>query len=167
MEFVMITLQPITEDNVFDVLELRASEELVAPNSESLAEAYCSLQEVMNGELPSKYALMPFAITLGETIVGFTMIGLEDGEDVSADGEIYWMSRFMIDEQHQGKGYGKAAMVLLVNLVKAWPHGHEVRYFYTSVVPHGHIATKTYAGVGFEKTGQELGGEDVMRMILE
>ena len=39
----MITLQPINEDNFIAVLELKASD-MVAPNSESLAEAFMNQQ---------------------------------------------------------------------------------------------------------------------------
>ena len=161
----MITLQPISEDNFLDVLELKASEDLVAPNRESLAEAYLSLKEAVDeGEL--HFAEMPFAILHDETVVGFAMVCFEDGEEVNADGEIYWLSRLMIDEKHQSKGYGKAAMATLIDLVKTKPHDCDVKYIYTSVVPSSHIATKLYERMGFEKTGQVLGGEDVMQLVL-
>ncbi|MCL2704537.1 MAG: GNAT family N-acetyltransferase [Defluviitaleaceae bacterium] len=162
----MITLQRISEDNLEDVLKLRASEKLVAPNSYSLAEAYCCLQAIANGEIPPKFALMPFAIAKGEIIVGFAMIGFEDGGDVYSDGSIYWISRLMIDEQHQGKGYGKAAMAALINLVKTKPNNCEAKYIYTSYVPENNIAAKTYAGFGFIKTEQVLDGEDVVRLVF-
>ena len=161
----MITLQPITEDNFEDVLKLQALEDFVAPNSYSLAEAYCSLKYFADKNEPY-LAEIPFAIVHGETVVGFTMVAFEDGEDVNSNSEIYWMSRFMIDENHQGKGYGKAAVTALINFIKTNPHGCEVKYFYTAVVPNNHIATKLYERMGFVKTGQVLGGEDVMRLIL-
>ena len=43
----MISLQHITEDNFEDVLELKAQEEFVAPNSYSLAEAYNGLRKAV------------------------------------------------------------------------------------------------------------------------
>jgi len=160
----MITLQPISEDNFRDVLKLRASEELVAPNFYSLAEAYCSLIDAVNKGVPQCDLL--FAIVNDKTVVGFAMMTFEDGKDVNSDSEIYWMSRFMIDENHQAKGYGKAALALLIDHIKTKPHDCDVKYFYTAVVPTNHIATKTYASLGFEKTGQVWGSEDVMRLIL-
>jgi len=165
----MITLQPISENNFEDVLDLTASEEFVAPNSYSLAESYCDLKEAIeNGEqyTQRRYSI-PYAIADGETIVGFLKIGFEDGEDISAGGEIYWLGRFMIDEKHQGKGYGKAAMKVFIDYVKSKPHGHDVKYIYTSVVPNNHIATKLYERVGFIKTGAQLDGEDLMKLVLE
>jgi len=161
----MITLQPITEYNFEDVIDLKALEDFVAPNAYSLAEAYTSLKQMVDDGTPH-LAEMPFAIFHNETAVGFTMIAFEDGEDVQSDSEIYWMSRFMIDENHQGNGYGKAAMAELINFIKTKPHSREVEYFYTAVVPSNHIATKLYERMGFVKTGSQLGGEDVMRLVL-
>lgn len=163
----MITLQPITEDSFEDVLDLKASEDFVAPNSYSLAEAYLSLKEAVdNGEAHLMNMDVPYAIVNDETVVGFLMICFEDGKDVLADGSIYWLGKFMIDEKHQGKGYGKAAMAQLIDFVKSKPNGNEAKCFYTAVVPSNFVAAKTYAGVGFEKTGQVLNGEEVMRLVL-
>ena len=161
----MINLQPITEENFIDVLELKASEDLVAPNRESLAEAYLSLREAV-AEDELLYAEIPFAIYDDETIVGFAMVCFEDGEDVNADGEIFWLSRLMIDEAHQCKGYGKAAMKLLLEYAKTKPDGREAKYAYTSYAPENIGAEKTYASLGYEKTGQVLHGEVVVRMVL-
>ena len=94
------------------------------------------------------------------------MVAFEDGEDVFSDGAIYWIGRFMIDEKHQGKGYGKAAMARLIDFVKTKPNGCEAKSIYTSYVPNNHIAAKLYAGFGFKKTGQILNGEEVVRLIL-
>ena len=162
----MITLQHISEDNYEDVLELKASEELVAPNSESLAEAYLCLKDINDNKLHQKHILMPYAIVNDETVVGFLMVGFEDGEDVFSDGEIYWLARFMVDDKHQGKGYGKAALAQLIDFVKTGPNGNKAKYFYTSVVPHSPVAAKMYENAGFEKTGQLLHGEEVMKLIL-
>jgi len=162
----MITLQPITEDIVEDVLELTASENFVAPNSISLAEAYCGLKEALDdgGLYQKHYYAIPYAIVSDQTIVGFLMVGLEDGEDVDAGCDIYWLSRFMIDEAHQKKGYGKSAMLKLIEYLKTSPHGKAVKYFYTSVVPDNCGAAKLYESVGFAKTGDDFYGEDLMKL---
>jgi len=164
----MITLQPITEENFEDVLELKASEEFVATNAYSMAEAYCALKvAIENGEQYQKHQYsIPFAIVNDETAVGFLMIGYEDGEDINAGSDIYWLGRFMIDEDHQGKGDGKAAMELVIDYVKSKPHGYDVKYIFTSVVPNNDVATKLYERMGFVKTGEQFYGEDLMRLVL-
>jgi len=161
----MITLQPISEDNFEDVLELTASEDFVASNSYSLAEAYCSLKDAID-EDELHLCERPFAILHDETVVGFTMMSFEDGEDVNSDGDIFWISRLMIDENHQGKGYGKAATSQLIDLIKTNPDGCEAKFVYTAYVPDNHVAAKTYASLGFEKTGQILDGEEVVMLAL-
>jgi len=164
----MITMQPITESNFEEVLGLKASEDFVATNAYSLAEAYCDLKEAIeNGEQYQKRCLsIPYAIADGDTMVGFMKIGFEDGEDINAGGNIYWLGRFMIDEKHQGKGYGKAAMEMFIDYVKSKPYGHEAKYIYTSVVPNNDVAAKLYERVGFVKTGVEFDGEDLMKLVL-
>ena len=164
----MITLQPIAEENFEEVLELKASEEFVATNAYSLAEAYCDLKvAIENGEQYQKHQYsIPFAIVDDETAVGFLMIGYEDGEDINAGSDIYWLGRFMIDEKHQGKGYGKAAMKLVIDYVKSKPHGYDVKYIFTSVVPNNDVATKLYERMGFIKTGEQFYGEDLMLLVL-
>lgn len=161
----MITLQPINENNIYDVLELKASEDLVAPNSISLAEAFCTLEEVLALGKPHLRD-RPFAILHGETIVGFTMVTFEDGRDVNAGADIFWMGRFMIDENHQGKGYGTAAVAALIDIIKTKPDGCDAKYFYTAYVPGNIGAEKAYAANGFEKTGQIFEGEEVVRLVL-
>ena len=162
----MIALQPITENNFEDVLKLKASEEFVATNAYSLAEAYCSLKDAVETGEPYLNVDVPYAIVNDKTVVGFLMVSFENGKDVGSDDNIYWISRIMLDEKYQGKGYGKAAMALLIDYVKTKPNGNEAKYIYTSHIPNNHIAAKTYAGFGFEKTGQMLDGECVMRLIL-
>ena len=60
----MIGLQPITSEYFEEVLEFKASEEFVASNAYSLAEAYCDLKEaVENREQYSQHRYsIPFAI---------------------------------------------------------------------------------------------------------
>jgi len=161
----MITLQPISEDNVYDVLALKADDQFVAPNSESLAEAYLSIRSAIDDK--KHYTDVPYAILKDEVVVGFLMIAYEDGEDVySDDGNIYWLSRFMIDEKYQNKGFGKEALMKLIDYIKTKPDGNEAKSFYTSVIPDNYVATKFYVSAGFKKTGKLLEDEEIMRLIL-
>lgn len=45
-------------------------------------------------------------------MVGFTLYGIDD-ED-----QQYWMYRLMIDEKHQGKGFGTQAVRLVIEDVR-------------------------------------------------
>ena len=72
----------------------------------------------------------------------------------------------MIDEKYQGKGYGTAAMALLTDFIKTKPGCCEAEFIYLAHMPVNHIAAKMCTGLGFEKTGQILEGEVVMRLAL-
>jgi len=165
-ESIMIKLQPISEENFDQVLELKASEKFVASNSYSLAQAYLSLLDtIATGELPR----LPYAILNDETVIGFVMLWfcpLEDDDDPAFKGDYFWITRFMIDEKEQGKGYGKAAMAVLLDMFRAKLNGHEAKYVYLSYEPSNHVAAKLYESCGFTETGLEMGGEVVVELVL-
>ena len=75
----------------------------------------------------------------------------------------FWVWRFMIDASHQGKGYGRRALELLVE--EARQDGvKEVRLSYH---PGEHSPHAFYTGFGFVDTGEVEEGERVMRLALE
>lgn len=53
----------------------------------------------------------PVAIYYDEEIIGFAMYGSFGPNNDT------WIDRIMIDEKYQGKGYGKIAMMKLINIV--------------------------------------------------
>jgi len=161
----MITIQQITWNNVDDVYELEVEESqknFVATNSYSLMEAYAS---VVDDSVPTRHA---FAICNGEEVVGFMMIFFDVGENNSFkddDQPFYFFNRFMIGKQFQGRGYGKAAMALIIEHVKNWPQG-KAASFYTSFEPENEVARKLYADFGFVETGEIKWDEIVTRLVF-
>ena len=76
----------------------------------------------------------------------------------------------MIDEKHQNKDYGRAAMELLIAEAKAGKHG-KANAFYAGTDPKSKIAPKFYGSFGFEYTGEievedEGSYEEIMRLAL-
>ncbi len=59
------------------------------------------------------------------------------------------MSRFMIGKQHQGKGYGKQAVIEFLDRFKAQ---HDADKIYISVSLDNPVARKLYSNIGFEET---------------
>ena len=53
----------------------------------------------------------PLAIYAGDDLVGFAQFGRDD------ETGRWWLMRYMIDAQHQGKGYGTAALPVLIDLM--------------------------------------------------
>ena len=94
-----IKLIPVNDDNREAVLALSVREDqpFVAPNDVSLRQA-----DEANAEQPG--VARPFAIYADEALVGFCMFAFAPEEEDPE--ERYWLWRFMIDKDRQGKGYG-------------------------------------------------------------
>lgn len=135
-----VTLRPLTEGNWHECIQLHVAKEqddYVASNLYSIAETRF------------EPTWMPHVIYADEEMVGFAMVDTSDYEIV----------RFMIDARYQGKGYGRAAMNLLLAQF-AREHAHASTSL--SFVPGNTAAERLYTSVGFRKTGEIKDGEVVM-----
>ncbi len=156
-----IKLVPITDDNVWDVYKMSVSkhqEDFVAPNDQSLIEAYVTLLKGEN--------VHTFAINQGDTPVGFVMLGYgaqEGDPEIAKDNYLIW--RFMIDQEYQGKGYGKQALHEIIKFIKSFPNG-EAKACWLSYEPENTFAKKFYASFGFEETGEICDDELVAVLSL-
>lgn len=117
----------------------------VASNTYSLAQAAYE---------PDTY---PMGIYLNNEMVGFLMWDFDSNEMV------WEMCRLMIDEKHQRKGIGEAAVRKLLQLVTA-KLGHIV--FYTSADPANEDAISLYEKIGFKKNGRIVYDEIMMEILL-
>ncbi|MBP5253874.1 MAG: GNAT family N-acetyltransferase, partial [Lachnospiraceae bacterium] len=93
-----IKLEPVNDANREAVLALSVREDqpFVARNDVSLRQA-----DEANAAQPG--IARPFAIYADEKLVGFCMFAF-DPEEKDED-DRYWLWRFMIDRNEQGKGY--------------------------------------------------------------
>jgi len=94
----------------------------VGSNSDALAYAY-------NWMMDNK-PIGAFAVYAGEEVVGLMIYVYEivDDEEYFKNLPCFekntcWIDYCMIDEKHQGKGYGKQAFEKLLEDIKAKPHG--------------------------------------------
>jgi diamine N-acetyltransferase len=146
-----VSLREIDKNNFRECVNLKVGEgqeKFVAPNVMSIAQSKIVY--------PSANTLAVYA---GDEMVGFVMFGF------SADDERFYLGRLMIDEKQQGKGYGRAATLEVIERAKQMPGCSEL---YLSFVPENTGAEKLYLSVGFEKTGEidKDSGEIVMRFDL-
>lgn len=142
-----VTLKPVDDDNVQAVIDLSVSEDqvdFVAPNVKSLAEAFATTKVWVR------------AVYVGDDPVGFVMLSDDDEKPR------YYLWRFMIDANHQGRGIGKRAMALLHDYVRSRPGGDRV---YLSYVPAEGGPEMFYKSLGYTDTGVEHGGE--LEAVLE
>ena len=135
-----VTLRPLSAENWHECIRLRVADEqddYVAPNLYSIAETRF------------EPTWMPLVIYADEMMVGFTLYDTSDYEIV----------RFMIDARYQGKGYGRAAIqLLLAQFEREQAHPSTSLSFV-----HGNTAAEQlYTSVGFRKTGKIVDGELVM-----
>ncbi|RPK27740.1 GNAT family N-acetyltransferase [Paenibacillus xylanexedens] len=145
MDVKKVTLQPITKENELVCIHLKPREdqlELVASNADSLIHA--------TKEITSK----PYGIFAEDQMVGFILFDNE----VYHDGH-YWILRFMMDEKHQGKGYGKRAIQEVIRTLQDRRDCQQIR---VSHVPHNSAADALYKRCGFQDTGEFEDNGDII-----
>ena len=141
-----VRFEEITPQNFRQCINLKvadAQEKFVAANLMSIAQA--KIYPTAN----------LFAVYADDEMVGFVMYGYD------TDDEHFYLGRLMIDEKHQGKGYGKAATLRVIERMKQI---EDCRAIFLSFVPENTGAERLYQSVGFERTGETSeDGEIVMR----
>jgi len=157
MEFRKITFESFKECRMLNAGE--NSDKFVAPNVISIAQAYVAIEN--NACKP-----MPFAIFKEDTMVGFIMMSyIREDQDEDLDENVYDIWRFMIDEKHQGKGYGKEALLKAIEFIKTKPEG-PAQSLLLSYVPGNEKAESLYKKVGFVATGEIDHGEIEMKLNI-
>ena len=146
-----LSILPVTKDNWRALVRLKVREDqthFVASNVFSIAEAQFG-QDEADG---SHWEMFPFGIYDDETPVGFLMYGQNYQY---ADYQTF-IIRLMVDENHQGKGYGKFGMEKLLEMFRQDQHLLNVGISYE---PENEGARKLYASLGFVETGKLLEDE--------
>jgi len=136
-----VTLREITKETVRAILGLEVAEsqkDFVAPNSVSIAQAHFEPKAWFR------------AVYAGEDPVGFVMMS----ED--PDKPEFFLWRYMIDADHQGKGFGRAALEQLIERVRGLPNATRL---ITSYVPGEGSPGDFYHLMGFVDNGEEEHGE--------
>lgn len=144
-----VSLREITPENFKECIDLKVADEqssFVASNLMSIAQSKI---------FPSRN---PVAVYAGDEMVGFAMFGFD------ADDGRFYLGRLMIAAAHQGKGYGKAAVLAVIETLRENPDCREI---YLSFVPENINAERLYEKIGFERTGELNGDEIVMRYKIE
>ncbi len=99
----------------------------------------------------------PMGIFCEGELVGFLMWGFDSEHCVW---EVY---RLMVDEAHQGRGIGRAALQKLLELVRK-KHGSVLLHIGAN--PDNAVALALYESMGFRRNGQNAYGEVVLELPL-
>lgn len=147
-----IELIDLTEDNMKQCFELKVASnqmQYIASNEDSWKTAK-----------ENEKVARTFAIYCDDKMVGFTMFAFD--EEYWDPNDRYWLWRFMIDENLQGKGYGTAALQVIIQYFKE--HGaNNVRL---STKETNVTALSMYRKAGFCDTGEMNDEEIVLELCL-
>jgi diamine N-acetyltransferase len=145
-----VSFQEISEETVVAVCKLSTTlsapqMKMVATNSMSIAQAHFNPHAWFR------------AIYADQTPVGFIMLYDDPAEPR------YFLWRFMIGGAYQKFGFGRKAIELLIEHVRTRPGAKELLLSCEAGEgsPEGF-----YTKLGFERTGEVLEGENVMRLKL-
>lgn len=144
----MVELREITKNNLEGILNLKVSktqEEFVSSTAHSLAQAWVCRETAF-----------PFAIYADNTLVGFIMLGYYESRNQ------YTLWKFLIDKQHQNKGYGREALKQGIAYLR---EKFDAKEIYTGVALKNEKAKHLYLSVGFKETGSVEDNMEEMRFI--
>ena len=147
-----VYLKPIDEDNFLDVFNLKLREgqdNYVSHPIRSLAQAYVYRTQCQ-----------PFGIYADERVVGYVMVIYD------YDIPEYDIWHMMIDSSQQGKGYGRAALALVLDYIGQKPFGDSNRVALTCNRDNA-TALALYRSMGFELTGNTDGDEVELAFMLQ
>ncbi|MFD1067250.1 GNAT family N-acetyltransferase [Oceanobacillus locisalsi] len=146
-----ISFKKIDESNYKECALLKVNDnqkDFVAPNWYSVLEAVYEEKEERH----------PYAIYHEDEMVGFLMYVYYPADE-DYDKDSWWMERFMIAKDFQGKGYGKAS---LKKFIKDFQGNHPSEALRTSAVKENHVAITLYEHSGFQRTGEFVDEEAVL-----
>lgn len=162
----MIELRKIDHNNWLRCIALEVGEEqrqYVNPNLFSLAEAYVH-SDANKEDAETYYRCIPFALYHKDEMIGFALITYEKEHDF--DGKpAYELYRLMIDKKHQGHGYGREAIQILLAYIKTFPYG-EAKCVYAEWHPENKASERLCTASGFLIVGTEDDGAVKARLEL-
>lgn len=148
----MIELKKITEDNFYEVINLKVSEEqeegkYVAPNVRSIAECWLYRKNE---------DVFPYAVYSGEEIVGFLLLDLDEEE------KEYMIWRMMVDEKYQGRGYGRQIVEAVIEMAKNDP---DYDVLIADFVEGNEGMKYLLESLGFKRTGFDSENDEVLMRL--
>ncbi|MBR4928122.1 MAG: GNAT family N-acetyltransferase, partial [Oscillospiraceae bacterium] len=151
-----IKLVPVNDENRDAILALSVREDqpFVATNKRSLEQA-----DEANAEYPG--VARPFGIYADDRLVGFCMFAFDPEDDDPEDR--YYLWRFMIDKDEQGKGYGQAALQEIIRYFR----DNGADRLYLSTEPENELGLHVYHKAGFRETGVISDDEAVLMRMLK
>lgn len=152
VQLMRIELKQIDENNFLDAFDLKlgeGQEKFVSHPIRSLAQAYVYYKQCT-----------PFGIYSNDKMVGYVMVIYD------YDASEYNIWHMMIDKAEQGKGYGKAALIKVLEYIRSKPFGGSDRVVLTCSRDNK-AAMSLYRSIGFTLTGNSDEEEDELALTLQ
>lgn len=150
-----IQLKQVTRENWEEALKIKANQ----TKSDFAPSVAVSLAKVYIKPDGDNVEYIPFAIYEQEKMIGFIMHAFEIETT-----DMYWINGFIIDESFQGKGYGRAALLAMLEWIKnRFAHCKEIRL---TVHKDNETARELYKSEGFLPTGDVWGNEEVYYLAV-
>lgn len=143
----MVKLECVNKENLYEAIKIKVNKEqekIIAPSIYSLAECYVYQD------------LKPFLIKDDSVAVGFVLMNIDKEKP------IFEIARFMIDQNHQGKGYGRFGMKLAIEYLKE-NGAKEIELSHRVDNP---FPSSLYLSLGFKYTGIIEGPEKMMKLVF-
>lgn len=142
-----VMLKPVTVDNWYACSRLKVKEEQLAVFPAPVVNWIAEAKYVHEFEL--------IAIYCKEELVGFIVYCPEPDQEGNC-----WIPAVMIDGEHQGKGYARAALKQLIDLMS--PASGRIMIGHR---PENHAAAALYESLGFKKVSEELIDGEIVRLL--
>lgn len=149
-------LRPVTADNWEALIKLKVSEEqshFVASNLYSIAEAQFGYEE------EGHWNFHPFGAYVDGEPVGFVMYGFNPNHSRFQ----VFITRLMVDQHFQGRGYGRQIMQLVLD---DFHKNEQINNVGISYEPENDAARRLYASLGFIEPGEMVEGETLAVLNL-
>jgi len=150
-------LRPVTSANWRELTKLQVREDqknFVASNLYSIAESQFGYDSAHG-----HWSYSTFGIYDGDIAVGFLMYGL----NFEHPRHQAFITRLMVDEKFQGKGYGRFGMQKALETFRS---DERIRNVAISYEPDNEVARKLYASLGFYESGEMVGDETLAVLKL-
>jgi len=153
-------LKEITWDNFWDVVNLKPAKsqsKFLPANSIFMAQAYVNLK--------MHYRDICFSIYHNSDLIGFTKIVFVEKNEPTFNfsEDTYYIDALMIDEKHQGKGFGKLSLSEILSWIHAKPWGlvHSIK---SSCYDENAAMVGLFQKFNFTKTNDFVRGRNALRI---
>jgi len=141
-----IILREVTRENWYECTKLKVSDAQRATFPAPV------VYWIAESKFEDSFRLL--AIYDGDRLVGFSVYGYDVAD------HHYWVCAFMIDEHYQRKGYGKAALRNIIDLLR---DQHGCQSIKVGHRPDNTAAAKLYESLGFREIGRT--GKEIIRCL--